>query len=104
MLADLRSIEEARIAAIAGFGIDLHHQSTAANYANDANGHKEVLDVPVRVVGVIRGEQLPSAILLRQPVPLKLGQVRQRFEITHAVQVDLAHQVIELVLNDASKE
>src|SRR5262249_15801774 len=39
-----------------------------------------------------------------QPVALEFGEMRQRFQIRHAVEVDTAHQVVELVLDDAGEK
>src|SRR5437868_5215111 len=51
---------------------------------------------------------LPSprgrGFLLRKPVALELEQVRQRLQIAHPIQIDFAHQVIELMLNYAGSE
>src|SRR5262252_8876483 len=40
----------------------------------------------------------------RQPIPLKFGEVRQRLEVGHPVEVYTAHQVIEFVLDNARKK
>src|SRR5215475_7425972 len=40
----------------------------------------------------------------RQPIPLKFGEVRQCLEVGHPVEIDMSHQVIEFVLDDARKK
>src|SRR5438132_2550815 len=39
--------------------------------------------------------------LFRKPKALEFGDVRECLEIAHAIQIDLSHQVIELMLDDA---
>jgi len=43
------------------------NRSRAANDANDANGHNKIFDVPLRVVGVIRGYKAVTVWLAEEP-------------------------------------
>src|SRR5215467_3181888 len=43
-------------------------------------------------------------LLRRQPIPLEFGKVSQRFQVRHPIELDLAHQVVELVLDDAGEK
>jgi len=38
--------------------------------------------------------------LFGEPIALKFGNVRQRLEVAHAVQINFSHQVVELVLDN----
>src|SRR5688572_25950401 len=39
-----------------------------------------------------------------QPVALELGEMSERLETSHSIQIHLAHQVVKLVLNDTREE
>src|SRR5262245_44733568 len=43
-------------------------------------------------------------LLWGQPVSLELGEMREGFQIRHAIEVDVAHQVIELMLDDTREK
>src|SRR5262249_41274394 len=42
--------------------------------------------------------------LLRQPVPLEFAEVGEGFQVSHAIEIDVAHEMVEFVLNDSRKK